>query len=68
MATLTVSYNARSRKARKAVSELLSTGLFTEEGKPNKLTMAAIKEAKSGKFAGVVDTSSVDAMVKSILE
>ncbi len=46
---------------------MLATGLFTEERKPNKLTMAAIEEAKSGKYAGVIDTSSVEAMVKSIL-
>lgn len=33
---------------------------------PNETTKAAIKEAKSGKLEGPVDTSSVDAMLKSM--
>ena len=32
---------------------------------PNETTIAAIKEARSGKYAGTIDTSSVDAMIKS---
>lgn len=35
--------------------------------KPNKKTLGAIEEARCGKYAGVVDTSSVEAMTKSIL-
>lgn len=66
MATITISYNGRSSKARKAINELLSTGLFKEEHKPNRLTMAAIEEAKAGKYAGVVDTSSFEAMLRSM--
>lgn len=46
---------------------LMSTGLFKKkEEKPNAETMAAIKEAHSGKHAGVVDLSSLDAMVRSM--
>lgn len=35
---------------------------------PNMETLAAIEEAKKGLFAGTVNTSSVDAMIKSIEE
>lgn len=32
---------------------------------PNEATKAAIEEARSGKFAGVIDTSSMDSFIKS---
>lgn len=32
---------------------------------PNEVTKAAIEEARSGKYAGVIDTSSMDAFIKS---
>lgn len=35
---------------------------------PNPVTMAAIKEAREGKSAGVADTSSLDAFIKSCSE
>lgn len=38
--------------------DLLST-------KPNKETMEAIEEARSGKYAGTIDTSSMENFVKS---
>jgi len=67
MATITLTYNARSSKARMVLDMLMSTGLFKKkEEKPNAETMAAIKEAQSGKHAGVVDLSSLDAMVRSM--
>ena len=34
---------------------------------PNEETLAAMKETKDGIYAGVVDTSSVETMIKSIL-
>lgn len=68
MATTTLTYNGRSSKARRALSALLETGLFTVSEKPNKKTMEAIKEARSGKYAGIVDTSSMEAFVKSIMQ
>lgn len=52
MATLTITYNPRSAKAEK----------------PNEKTLAAIKEAKSGKQLPKVDTTSVEAMISSILQ
>ena len=34
--------------------------------KPNETTLEAIKEAREGKSAGIIDTSSVDAFFKSL--
>lgn len=68
MATMTISYNGRSPKARKALSALFSTGLFYTEDKPNKKTIAAIKEAKESENLPQVDTSSVDSFIKSVMQ
>lgn len=38
-----------------------------ETPKPNKETMEAIKEIQDGKYAGELDTSSKDALLKSIM-
>lgn len=45
------------------VEGLLLDAVFN---KPNEATMAALKEAKEGKTEGPIDTSSVDAMLKSM--
>ena len=66
MATITLSYNPRSSKAKMLLDMILATGLFSREPKPNAKTLASIREAKSGKSAGTVDISSVDAMIKSM--
>ena len=34
-------------------------------GEPNETTLDAIKEARSGQFAGTIDTSSLEAFMKS---
>ena len=72
MATITLDYNARSSKARAAINGILATGMFTARPVPKRKsgsdqTLEAIAEAKAGKHAGVVDTSSVEAMTRSIL-
>ena len=69
MATITLKYNARSSTARRLLEMLLGSGLFSraDEPKPNAKTMAAIREARSGKPLPKVDTSSVDAMIASIM-
>jgi hypothetical protein len=36
--------------------------------KPNKTTLEAIEEAKAGKFAGTIDTSNMEAFIKSCEE
>lgn len=67
MATITISYDGRNNKARWFLDLLFSTGLFTKkEEKPNKRTMAAIKEAQIGEYAGEIDVSSMDAMLRSM--
>lgn len=63
---MTISYNGRSSRARKALADLFSTGLFYIEDKPNKETIAAINEAKKAEHLPRVDTSSVDAFIKSL--
>ncbi len=35
---------------------------------PNAETLEAIRECRAGNYAGTVDTSCIDAMIKSILE
>ena len=50
-----------------SVSRLLENIVEERMYQPNAETLAAIEEARSGKFAGVVDTSSIEAMTKSIL-
>ena len=35
---------------------------------PNPTTLEAMKEARAGKFAGTIDTSSVEAFIKSCSE
>ena len=66
MATMTITYNGRSRRAKLALEMLFSTGLFQKKDKPNARTIAAIKEAKSGKSTGVVDITDMDAMIRSM--
>ena len=67
MATITLSYDGRNSKARWFLDLLFSTGLFTKkESKPNKRTMDAIKEAQTGEYAGEIDVSSMDAMMRSM--
>lgn len=75
MATITLEYNARSSAIRRMLAALLDSGLFrvvTNPGKTrstaNIATLQAIEEAKRGEYAGVVDTSSIDAMVASITQ
>lgn len=68
MATITLNYNARSSTARRLLEMLLGSGLFSraDEPKPNAKTMAAIREARSGKPMPQVDISSVEAMIASM--
>lgn len=67
MATVTISYDARNSKARWFLDLLFSTGLFSKkDSKPNARTMNAIKEAETGEYAGVIDVSSMDAMIRSM--
>ena len=69
MGTITLNYNYRSPVAKQWIEKLLKSGFFTvaNTDEPNPETMEAIREARSGKPLPKVDTSSVDAMIKSVL-
>lgn len=67
MATVTITYDGRNSKAGWFLDLLFSTGLFTKkDSKPNKRTMEAIKEAQTGEYAGEINVSSMDAMLRSM--
>ena len=51
------------RSLNNLVERLLDEAL---KRRPNADTLAAIEEARSGKYAGTVDTSSMEAFIKSI--
>ena len=51
-----------NRSLNNFVESTLMDAMYTE---PNEETIAAIKEARTGKFAGTIDTSSMEAFIKS---
>lgn len=55
----------QNRSLNNFVESLLMDAVYNE---PNEETKAAIEEAQAGKFAGVIDTSSLDAFIKSCNE
>jgi predicted DNA-binding protein len=52
-----------NRSLNNYVECILMDSVYNE---PNEETIEAIEEARSGKFAGTIDTSSVDAFWKSL--
>lgn len=68
MATVTLTYNGRSSKARAIIDMILSTGLFTRENKPNKKTVSSLQEAKTSESLPQVDTSSIESFIESIMQ
>lgn len=56
-----------ARKRETTISRVIEDFMESVLYKPNAKTLAAIEESRSGKYAGVVDVSSVEAMTKSIL-
>ena len=56
-----------ARRTGVSVNKLIEDALEESLYRPNTETLAAIEETRSGKYAGVVDTSSIEAMTKSIL-
>ncbi len=70
---LTVEDNSLVPKLKAAVKMLqgvVSVKVINKEEKtkPNKETLEAIEEIRSGKYAGKLDASSKDALLKSIME
>jgi predicted DNA-binding protein len=55
-----------AKKANRSLSNyvecILMDSVYNE---PNETTLEAIKEARSGRFAGVINTGSMDAFIKS---
>lgn len=69
---LTVEDNSLVPKLKAAVKMLqgvVGVKVVDDEEKPNfnRETMEAIEELRSGKYAGKLDTSSKDALLKSIM-
>ena len=52
-----------NRSLNNYVECILMDSIYTE---PNEETIKAIEEARRGEYAGIVDTSSVEAMIKSM--
>ena len=55
-----------ARKANRSLNNYVESMLMeVVYSEPNEETKAAIKDACSGKFAGTIDTSSMEAFIKS---
>lgn len=59
---------AEAKRENRSLNNLVETLLFIgiDRRRPNPDTLAAIEEARSGKYAGEIDTSSMEAFIKSI--
>lgn len=55
-----------AKKANRSLNNFVeSTLMDAMYSEPNEETIAAINEARAGKFAGTIDTSSIEAFIKS---
>ena len=55
-----------AKKANRSLNNFVESTLMDfVNSEPNKDTIAAIREARAGKFAGTIDTSSMEAFIKS---
>lgn len=55
-----------ARKANRSLNNFVESTLMNAMySEPNEETIAAINEARTGKFAGTIDTSSMEAFIKS---
>ncbi len=58
-----------AQKANRSLNSYVERILFDSVyNEPNETTLNAIQEARSGQFAGTVDTSSMEAFIKSCEE
>lgn len=56
----------QAKKANRSLNNFVESTLMDAiYSEPNEETIAAIKEARAGKFAGTIDTSSMEAFIKS---
>ena len=59
----------QSKKANRSLNNFVeSTLMDAVYSEPNEETIAAINEARSGKYAGTIDVSNFDAFMKSLDE
>ncbi|WP_455621186.1 toxin-antitoxin system protein [Parabacteroides sp.] len=59
----------QAKKANRSLNNFVeSTLMDAVYSEPNEDTVAAINEARSGKFAGTIDTSNFEAFMKSLNE
>lgn len=68
--TLPLRYNMeQAKKANRSLNNFVeSTLMDAVYSEPNEETIAAINEARSGKYAGTIDVSNFDAFMKSLDE
>lgn len=58
-----------ARKENRSLNNFVESALMEiVYNEPNEVTKAAIEEVKAGKFAGTINTSSMDAFIKSCSE
>jgi hypothetical protein len=57
-----------NRSVNNYIENLLIQYFSVDEKVPNATTIAAIEEARAGKFAGIADLSSLEAFMKSCEE
>lgn len=58
-----------ARKENRSLNNFVESALMEiVYNEPNEVTKAAIEEVKAGKFAGTINTSSMDAFVRSCSE
>jgi len=58
-----------AKKANRSLNNFVeSTLMDAMYSEPNKETVAAINEARSGKYSGTIDTTDLDSFMKSINE
>lgn len=59
----------QAKKANRSLNNFVeSTLMDAVYSEPNEETIAAIEEARSGKYAGTIDASSFEAFMKSLNE
>ena len=57
-----------AKKENKSLNNYVENVLMNVVYETNETTLEAVREAKSGKFAGTIDTSSMEAFIKSCQE
>ena len=67
-ATLLDRLKEKAKKSNRSLSNYVECILMDSINEPNETTLEAIKEARAGRFAGTVNTGSMEAFMKSCEE